>query len=365
VEKLVEGSLAKTNPGRAFTTSVMAALPMGAMSAGKAAALTAAATAKGATALKATGLGAATGAFCGSAVGVLSGWLGIKYSVETSRTNEEREIKLQTGRQVLALVLAVLGGQLAISAWRRFFPLQGIVVAWLMIALWGGYTIGLLAIIRRSQAEHKKLRQGQGQPAEEPVVRDWYEYRSPWTLLGLPLIHINSGMAPDGSARVAKGWLAIGGVSVGVVAIGGLSLGVIGLGGLAGGLIAVAGVAGGPIAVGGVALGGWAIGGLAIGYEAIGGVAVAWEGADGGVAIAREFASGRSARALHTNDEAVKLFQNTNAFFRWKETLLSGFLMLGWLPIPLIGWQVVRLLRRKKAAGHRPMTMGEFLGWRS
>lgn len=102
-----------------------------------------------------------------------------------------------------------------------------------------------------------------------------YEYRSEKMLFGLPLVHIVFGPAFNpvtGKIRIAKGIIAVGGISFGVLALGGVSFGAISLGGLAVGLAALGGCAIGIfLAVGGFALGFIALGGAAIGYYAIGG----------------------------------------------------------------------------------------------
>jgi len=96
-----------------------------------------------------------------------------------------------------------------------------------------------------------------------------FEYRSQRTLLGLPLVHVLLGRVHG--RRVARGWLAFGGLAFGGVAFGGLSLGLASLGGLALGLVTFGGVALGGHALGGVAVGGLAQGGLAVGVGAMGG----------------------------------------------------------------------------------------------
>lgn len=102
-----------------------------------------------------------------------------------------------------------------------------------------------------------------------------YEYRSPWELFGLPLVHIVSGYRMDpatGRLRIAKGIVAIGPVAVGGLAIGGSAFGVLSFGGAALGVVAFGGAAvGALLAVGGLAIGTVALGGAAIGYYALGG----------------------------------------------------------------------------------------------
>jgi len=112
-----------------------------------------------------------------------------------------------------------------------------------------------------------------------------YEYRSPRTWLGLPLIHVNVGRrSRQERVRRARGWIAIapiavggialGNVTVGAIAIGNLSFGAIAFGGaLAAGGAAMGGFSVGLLALGGLAAGGFAMGGLAVGYAAIGGLA--------------------------------------------------------------------------------------------
>lgn len=104
-----------------------------------------------------------------------------------------------------------------------------------------------------------------------------YEYKSKRTWLGLPLVHINIGRG----IHVAKGIIAIGGLSIGGIALGGLCLGGLGFGlvssgGLALGLLmALGGVAIGTIAIGAIAIGIFAIGSLAIGMFSVGACSVA------------------------------------------------------------------------------------------
>jgi hypothetical protein len=104
-----------------------------------------------------------------------------------------------------------------------------------------------------------------------------YEYRSKTCLFGLPLVHIVSGRNIDpitGKLRIAKGIIAIGGISIGVVSVGGFSVGLLSFGGCAIGGIALGGLAIGlGAAAGGLAIGTIAIGGCAIGWTALGGAA--------------------------------------------------------------------------------------------
>jgi hypothetical protein len=102
-----------------------------------------------------------------------------------------------------------------------------------------------------------------------------FEYRSPTTVGGWPLVHVCAGVdAATGRPRVAKGIVAIGSVAVGAISMGGVAFGLVSFGGLAVGLL---------LAIGGAAAGlGLSLGGLAIGSVAIGGAAVGFHLAVGG-----------------------------------------------------------------------------------
>jgi hypothetical protein len=105
-----------------------------------------------------------------------------------------------------------------------------------------------------------------------------YDYKSPWTIGGLPLLHVSGGLDPQTlRPRIAKGVIAIGNVAFGIVAIGGVACGLFTVGGASLGLLC---------AVGGAALGlGVSIGGFAVGTIAIGGAAIGFSYAVGGVAL--------------------------------------------------------------------------------
>jgi len=111
-----------------------------------------------------------------------------------------------------------------------------------------------------------------------PMAYMGYEYRSPTTILGWPLLHVARGINPQtGLPRVARGVIAIGDIAIGLVAIGGVAVGGFALGGVALGLVVLAGVAFGGLSFGGLAIGvGLAVGGaaLSLGY-AVGGLAIA------------------------------------------------------------------------------------------
>ncbi|MGB0581814.1 MAG: protein kinase domain-containing protein, partial [Limisphaerales bacterium] len=120
-----------------------------------------------------------------------------------------------------------------------------------------------------------------------------WEYKTESNILGLPLLHVTSGIDPKtGQKRRAKGIVAIGENATGVFAFGTIAKGVFAFGALGIGLFADAGLGVGlfalaglgigligsyaglsiaPVAIGGVSIGYYATGGLAFGKNAVGG----------------------------------------------------------------------------------------------
>jgi hypothetical protein len=112
------------------------------------------------------------------------------------------------------------------------------------------------------------LRQGSG-----TGIAYGFEYKSPLTIFGMPLVHIVYGPGLGGRLKPAKGFIAIGNVAIGIIAIGGFAVGVIPIAGIGVGLISFGGMAFGLLgAAGGMAVGYIAVGGFAIGVYAIGGL---------------------------------------------------------------------------------------------
>jgi hypothetical protein len=105
--------------------------------------------------------------------------------------------------------------------------------------------------------------------------RPRWEYRSPASVNGIPVVHVALGGRDQGGGYrpgVARGIFAFGDIAIGLVAMGGVALAPLSLGGVAVGLVAMGGAALGLVAVGGVAFGLMAVGAVAIGFNAVGAV---------------------------------------------------------------------------------------------
>ena len=143
--------------------------------------------------------------------------------------------------------------------------------------------------------------------------------------LGLPLVHIRLRAGLERGP--VKAWIAmgdsaigglfaLGGLAIAPISFGGAAAGLVTFGGASAGLLSIGGLSFGMFVVGGLALGWEAYGGLAIGWRAFGGCAIGWSGAEGGFAIAREWAKGGIAVSAHANEETAKLFFENSTFFR-------------------------------------------------
>lgn len=152
VATLVEGALARTRPGRAFTIAVLAALPALAPQASAAAVVGAVAEgAAGKSALTAT---SAAGMVLGPLLGVLGAVVGIRASLENTLSARERAYMVRMTRLGVLYVLAfgvveALGLLLAPDVFGTLRP---------QILLGGAYAAGLVAFILRTNRRQRQIR---------------------------------------------------------------------------------------------------------------------------------------------------------------------------------------------------------------
>ncbi len=310
---LVEGALARTNPGQAFTVAVLAALPLTLSTSAKAATLGAAA-AKGGVMAKGALFGSVLGMLFGPALGVICGYLGLRTSLKNTSTPRERAAVIRYSWIIAAAVaifiaVLLLSGYLAGPLWKHhpvlFIALElGITLAYgvfIFISAWR-----FSRAFARMREEERQLHPELFRVEPLPLV---WEYRSRATLFGLPLVHCRAGKLPGQKTQPAIGWIAFGEVAYGILyASGAVAVGGISIGGASVGIISFGGFGFGLFAFGGMAMGGIAIGGAAIGLIASGGIALGWHAAMGGVAAAHELALGGAALANHANDPVAREF---------------------------------------------------------
>lgn len=352
VAAFVEGALARTSPGRAFTLGVLAALPAFAASAS--------AAGLGVTVAKAgAGTGAAAAALnslAGPLTGFVSTYVGYRMSMEGAASERERRL-IRRFYGILSVMIvapfAVVGLAVWVRSWAIAHPALSSVLLTGVSTLWIPAVAGLLLWTRRRIRELTGLSTARGSAEARPAV---FEYRSKARLAGLPLLHIRFGGNWASMEDVVKAWIAIGDTAVGVLfAFGGIALAPVSVGGFAAGGIVFGGFGAGALCYAGFALGIWAVGGLASGLHAIGGCATGWTAAVGGVAVAREFALGGLALAPHANDEMANSFTRSSAFFQYAFLLVTKWLwptlLLSALPSVLL-WRAARKRRLRTAWGH-------------
>lgn len=362
VMAFVEGALARTSPGKAFTLGVLAALPMITTSAG--AATVAATAAKGsATAIGAT-LVSVWHALLGPVVGLAGAWLGVRASLQATRTPRERRFAIRQVKLMVVGVVLFSGGFVAylltaVKAWHvhpTVFTLLGIMIP-LLYTLWIIWMAGRYnREMRRIRDEERQRYPGLFSETDSATGTSFREYRSRWQFLGVPLVHVCTGTSPGEKPVSAKGWIAIGDRAFGILfAAGGVAVGGISAGGVAVGVLAVGGVSLGLLALGGFALGGLAIGGAAVGLLAVGGMATGWIGAQGAVAVAQEFALGGQALAQHANDALAREYFAQYPWLDLRQAARrNSLILLCWLPLLVFG--VAWSLRKKQ---------GRSAGWRN
>jgi len=365
----VEGALERIAPGKAFTLGVLAALPVFATSASAATVATAAA--KGSATAAGATIVTVFNALFGPVVGILGAYFGVRASLDSTRTPRERQFVVRQTKFMVAWMMlfnAAVAAYIlaAVNSWSTnpvLFTILGISLPLLL-------TGSILVMALRYNREYRRIREEEKQHHPElfqdeisVTMSSFKDYRSKWTLLGLPLVHIRTGARPGERMGTARGWIAIGDRAYGILfAAGAVAVGAISFGGAAVGLVAIGGACFGLLAIGGFALGGLAMGGGAIGIVAAGGAATAWIGAEGGLAVAREFALGGQALAQHANDAAAREFF---AQYPWMDMTKAGnrswFVTLCWLPMLLVIWQGVKARRKRKGPASRPTNQSSHL----
>lgn len=353
VAAFVEGALARTNPGKAFTVGVVAALSGISISAQAAAVGVSAA--KGGAAAKSVGVAGALAALFSPVLIVFGNYLGYRIGLDEAESEMERRLIKNFYRRVL-LATGLLTVALAVGlAWQQQFPFTvaeylilvgfGALVCYLPVML-----VGTLFNAARRRAHYaKKLADVHGGVLPKPV----YEFRTRAALFGLPLIHIRMGDRFDMLQKPVKAWIAVGNQAVGgLLAFGGMAVAPVAMGFCGIGLISFSGLAVGVIALGGLAWGGWTYGGLAMGWQAMGCFALALHAAVGNIAVGYDFAMGHLVLAPNANTIAPQAVMSD---WFWKGgTFLQHYSLwvnLLWIAPLFIMW---RLVAKQKAAATLP-----------
>jgi RNA polymerase sigma factor (sigma-70 family) len=321
VARTVDTTLLRTAPGKVFTLSVLAALP--ALSLSAKAATVGVTTAKGSATAKAAFATGMSALLLGQSVILFGNYYGYRSSITSAQTDEERETIRTLFRRNLLLTLVLLvpfAGWLLWEAWEGRYQHGYLYLFGLIPAAWVIYIlVTLVSMVVSLAARRKYLANEAGGLPAGTLPEPLWEYRSRWSFLGLPLVHIRIGDRFAILRGPVKAWIAAGNHAIGgLFAFGGLAIAPLSIGFCAIGLLPFGAVALGLISLGGVSLGGWAFGGLAVGWQALGGFAVGWQ-ALGGCALAWNTAIGDFALAhgavLRAHASSMAFIQ-ANWFFR-------------------------------------------------
>jgi hypothetical protein len=301
----VEGALERSSPGRLFTFGVLAALPD--LTPSVTTAGLGAAAVKGGWLAKSTGLAPLFSAFSGA----ISALLTLRTNLDQARTPLERRQVAKVTIGILSSALGIIAGLGLLVYAAQAWPTARVPLAWasqgLVLLFVAGFPILILQVMRRMRLLRSTERQQHPhlfRDARDRIGSSAAEYRSHWSLFGVPLVHLRFS-SPDEGQPPVFGWIAGGDRAYGLlVAWGGLAVAPLSLGAVSVGLVTVGTVSAGLVSIGTAAVGGLAIGCMAIGINAGGWLsALGWHTAQAsGVSIARIAAQGPVALAPHAND---------------------------------------------------------------
>lgn len=307
----VEGALARTTPGRAFTVGVLAALPaLVAPTPAQAAGLGAAAVAQGGALAKTTGLAA----LLASVAGVVSALMQLRVGLDQSRTPRERRTTVVATAAFLFGSLAWLGLlwglREAAFRWpehRAIFAIacQGFVLAF--IVGWPFVLARVLRQFRRMRTEERRRHPELFQAERDRAGSRAGFYRSRASLFGVPLLHVRFAAPEEGDPPLV-GWIAAGDRAYGLLfAWGAFAVAPVSIGAFSVGFLSIGAVSVGVIGLGTFGTGLVAIGALAVGVKAYAWLsALGWQVAhSGGFGIAHFAANAPVAFARRVNDPAA------------------------------------------------------------
>jgi RNA polymerase sigma factor (sigma-70 family) len=355
----VEGALERTNPGRAFTIGVLAALPTVMMTSAKAATI-AVAAAKGGVTVKtagAMGMAGVLGMLATPLLIIFGNFIPYRMGLAEARSDQERRYIKSYFHTIYAASLGLatlLAAALYFIGWAKYGTRPDVIQlfqVWFLALI----VFYLLAIFISSLARRRKYRAHLTKIlALEPggvFPPAAYEFCSKTKLFGLPLLHVRIGDRFDILKKPVTAWIAVGNCAIGgLFAFGAVSFAPFCIGGLTIGLLPFGGVALGIVPVGGIALGALSFGGVVIGWQAIGGFALAWKAAVGSLAIAHDFAVGGIARAAQANTELAKQFIGTNLYFGIIQAVNRHWVWMNllWIAPLFIQWQIIARSRRRE-----------------
>jgi RNA polymerase sigma factor (sigma-70 family) len=345
----VESALHRSNPSDAFTSAVLTALPAFTTSA-TGTALTATA-AKGSATAKFASILTLVGTLLAPMLLLVGYWTGYKIAVENAKSPQElSHIRTLYRGLTISIVGFLISFFLLLGFGKTLIAFSPALFTFLCVAVALLFTLSSAILTAWSFRQSRRIAAIDARNPALPTQTPAYEYRSPATLFGFPLVHIRLNRNSASGLQPVKAWIAIGECPLGLLfAFGGTAIAPIAIGGGAIGIIAFGGCAIGPLACGGFTIALASFGGLALGYQSFGGFALAWHAAVGGIAIAHTYALGDIALAAHANNALADATLSHERFFRTTQFLAKYSVLLNalWV-VPLLFWR--RALRKSNNA---------------
>ncbi len=276
--------------------------------------------------------------------------------MEGAQSDHEREYIRSFYRKLLACMLGFCAAYGLLMIWaKEFIKDRHLVYSSLIIGFVLPFTLMIFASgIFWLRGPRKFLAELRAKGVTVNPARPAWEYRSKFVLLGLPFIHVRVSGSLTVPVMPVKAWIASGEYAVGLLfAFGNLAIAPVSIGALPIGLLSFGGCAVGLLSLGGFSLGLWSFGALAFGWQVFGGCAIAWNAANGGIAVAHDFAVGSIAHALQANNDAAQSYLQSNLFFQHARLPLRylAWLNLLWVIPMLARWRVVASSRRRRNLG--------------
>lgn len=329
MSEFVEDTLKNTKPGEAFTTGVMVLISDIAPAVKS--------TALGTSAVKASylfkfsSLVTVLAAFSG----LISSYFGLQASLAQSRTHREKQLTKKCVSLFIIFALlfvAVMLGLKFIAYQHQSYVGTYAILSQITVVLFVcSYCVlvkKVFSAIQRLRVEERIFHPEAFDKNIDQVNSAGRYYKSAWTLLGVPLVHIHFGLQ-EASDKPTFGWIAGGTYAHGLFfAWGGVAIAPISVGILSVGVVSIGAVGLGLFSLGTVAIGGIGLGASAVAYKAYGSLsALGWQSAlSDGYSIAQHAAIGRIAYANQVNNEAAAQIINLDSFnniYPWALMVLS------------------------------------------
>ncbi|MDX1952479.1 MAG: sigma-70 family RNA polymerase sigma factor [Verrucomicrobiota bacterium] len=299
---LVESTLTRSRPGKAFTMAVLVALPVATGSTASAAMM--GGTVAGGMELTGKGVLAklGLGMLVGPVIGVLCAIFATNAVAAKARSDEERKYLVRQSRLIILFCLLMALGLAGVLSQAGTLYRASAAIVVTGVSLWAiGLVGGILWICTRMDSKIQLIRERTGTelaPEAPERVKKYVESKT--RLLGLPLFAMTWGGSSEAQSRTVWAWVAIGDVAVSpFVAFGGVAIAPIAVGAISVGVLSLSvfwGFAVGVVSAGSLAFGWWALGCAAGGIQ----------GAVGFAAIARDYAMGTVASAAEANTAVAK-----------------------------------------------------------